>query len=254
MSKENLAKLMAILARNLDQQVLSIDLTKSFDDNGGDSIMLMSTMTDLKKMNWMVPLNLFEPPHILQDVAQHIDDSSNQQATANFKIERFADVQDKDELIDMCNRCFAERSVLEPLVNANAPDLLLSKSAADIDQKRSLSLVVFDTKAKRYIGGAFVHDFIENDYRFSEAIKPVIEIIEDLKNPFQQESDTSNLLYISMRYAEPNLSAAMHIEIFQQLMTAVIDVAKKNNFRGIVSVSTSPVTAVSYIEIIRYLL
>ena len=111
MSKENVEKFMQVLARNLNQQVSSIDLTKSFDDNGGDSIALMSTVKDLRQMNWMVSLDLFEPPNSLQDIIQYVE-NCKQQAAERLKIERFANVHDKDELIDMCSRSFAELNII----------------------------------------------------------------------------------------------------------------------------------------------
>ena len=242
---ENVEKFMQVLARNLNQQVSSIDLTKSFDDNGGDSIALMSTVKDLRQMNWMVSLDLFEPPNSLQDIIQYIE-NCKQQAAERLTIERFANVRDKDELIDMCSRSFAERNILERLLKITASDLhVVSKSVADMDSKRSLSLVVFDTNLKRYVGGAFVHDFMEDDHNILSVIAPIAEIVDYVKKSFQQESNTNNLLYIALRFAEPNLSAAIHVEIFQLLMVAIMNVAKENNFCGVVSISTSPVTAVS---------
>ena len=252
MSKENVEKFMQVLARNLNQQVSSIDLTKSFDDNGGDSIALMSTVKDLRQMNWMVSLDLFESPNSLQDIIQYVE-NCKQQAAERLKIERFANVRDKDELIDMCSRSFAERNILEGLLETTASDLHVeSKSVADLDSKRSLSLVVFDTNLKRYVGGAFMHDFMENDYKTPKVIAPITEIVDYLKKSFQQESDTNNLLYIALRFAEPNLSAAIHVEIFQLLMVAIMNVAKENNFRGVVSVTINPVTAVSIVKLFLY--
>ncbi len=157
MSKESVEKFLQVLARNLNQQVSNIDLMKSFDDNGGDSIALMSTVKDLRQMNWVISLDLFEPPNSLLDIIQCVE-NCKQKAAERLKIERFANVRDKDELIDMCSRSFAERIILERLLKIKASDLhVVCKSAADIDSKRSLSLVVFDINLKRYVGGAFIY-------------------------------------------------------------------------------------------------
>ena len=90
-----------------------------------------------------------------------------------------------------------------------------------------------------------MYDVMEDDHNILNVIAPIAEIVDYLKKSFQQESDTNNLLYIAFRFAEPNLSAAIHVEICQLLMVAIMNVAKENNFRGVVSISTSPVTAVS---------
>ena len=47
MSSEKIQTLLQVVAKNLNLSASNIDLAKSFDDNGGDSLALMSTLNDL---------------------------------------------------------------------------------------------------------------------------------------------------------------------------------------------------------------
>ena len=190
---------------------------------------------------------MFEWPHTLQDVVRYLDNNFHDYEAARLKIERFADVHDKIKLIDMCSRSFVEKSVLERLLNITVNDYSsFNVTLAENDKKRLLSVAVYDTITERYVGGAFLSDCTERNYNWSDALQPIAEIIDYVEKSFRDKVKEENqLLYVDMLFADPDLSAAIHLEIMQLLLTAVTDVAKGNNYLGIATLATNSVSAVS---------
>ena len=47
------------VVKNLNQLISNVHFAKSFDEIGGNSFALLSTLEDLSKANIMIPLHLF---------------------------------------------------------------------------------------------------------------------------------------------------------------------------------------------------
>ena len=148
-----------VIANNLNTSIQHIDVTKSFDENGGDSIILLSLMKELKERYGECSIEFFEPPNNIQDLVNYINGKRAKKFKgSNMKIVRFADVENKDDLINMCCRSFTEKNVLCSSIGIRVEDMLPHvQELADEDAKHTLSLAVYDTLSKNYVGGAFLH-------------------------------------------------------------------------------------------------
>ena len=245
-SKIDLA--LSIISTYLNTSVQNIDVTKTFDENGGDSIILLSIVKELKKFNLECPIELFESPNTLQDLFTHIKESNEagqKSEKSNLKVYRYADIQEKELLLDMCSRSFAEKNYLFTSYGISARDLLsYLRSLAAEDLKHPLSLVVYDTLAKKYVGGVFLHNYAAEDFVFSEKMYPIRDIITLLETPHELKEAKENILYVAMCYAEPESPSTTHLETFYLLVKEIYETAKKNKYRAIVSATSHLVTEV----------
>ena len=77
--------------------------------------------------------------------------------SCNLKIVRFADAENKEELIDMYCRSFAEKNILFSSCNILAEDILpFVQGLIEEDAKYLLSFAVYNTLSCRSTGGAFL--------------------------------------------------------------------------------------------------
>ena len=67
---------------------------------------------------------------------------------------------------------------------------------------------------------------------------------KDVEKPLEERAIEKMNCCMCLLYAKPTLPAAIHVKIIQSLMSALTDVAEKNNFRGIASLSTNHIIAV----------
>ena len=89
----------------------------------------MSVIKELRQLNFQGFITeLFEPPHTLQDLLDYMDNKKADKVKAdnscNLKIVRFAEAENKEELIDMYCLSFAEKNILFSSCNILAEDIL----------------------------------------------------------------------------------------------------------------------------------
>ena len=246
--KSKIDIVLSVISSYLNTSVQNIDVTKTFDESGGNSIILLSIIKELKKFNLKSSIELFEPPNTLQDILNYINEGNKvgqKSENNNLKIFRFADIQEKEILLDMCCRSFAEKNYLFSSYGIRARDVLsyLHSLAAE-DLKHPLSLVVYDAAAKKYVGGVFLYNYATEDFVFSEKMHPVRDIITLLATPHELKEAKEDILYVSMCYAETDLPSTTHLETFHLLVKEIYETAKKNKYRAIVSITAHLVTEV----------
>ena len=242
--------ILRIIASSLNTTAKNIDVRKTFDENGGDSIILLSVIKELKKFNFTSSIELFEPPNTVQDALNYLvgsDKKYKKPEGNNMKVSFFADLhqQEKEKLLDMCCRSFSEKNILFSTYGVSVQDILpYLHSLADEDAKHPLSLAVYDAALKKYVGGAFLHNYAAEDFIFAEKMYPIRDILTLLETPHELKEEKKDILYLAMRYAEPDLPSTTHLETFHLLARELYETAKKNNYRAIVSVAAHPVTQV----------
>ena len=238
-----------IIASYLNTTAQDIDINKTFDENGGDSIILLSVVKELKKLNFKSSIEFFEPPNTLQDVLNYITgcDKAHMNSEGNdLRILPFADVglQEKHALLDMCCRSFSEKNILSSCGISVQDILPYVHSLVEEDMKHPLSVVIYDAVSKKYVGGAFLHTYAADDFVFSEKLYPIRDVLTLLETPHELKEEKKDILYIAMRYAEPNLPSTTHVETFHMLARKTYEIARKNNYRAIVSAAAHLVTQV----------
>ena len=233
-----------ILAKQLDIPVQTIEVSKTFEENGGNSIILLLIIRELQQLNLDAPIELFQSPNSLQDLLNFITDRATEQLKKNkLRVERFADIDQKDALINMCCRCFTETNPYYLACDIRIPTLLpFVQNLADEDSKNPLSLVVYDEDTKQYVGGAFLCNYAAG-LNFAVG-DPLREVVLYLSNPHQLQCEKDKFLCIALGYAEAAMSAGLHVEIFRLLFQEIVNIAKNNNFAGIVSLTAHLFTQV----------
>ena len=241
-----------ILAQHLNIPVQNIDVTKSFDENGGDSIILMSVIKELRQLNLQGSITeLFEPPNTLQDLLDYMDSEKASKVRAdnscNLKIKRFADAENKEELIDMYCRSFAEKNILFSSCNILAEDILpYVLSIIEEDAKYLLSFVVYDTLSGRFTGGAFLFSQAASENVVCpEKMYPIRDLNSSLTSPHVLSTEKKNILYLKAFYAEPSLPSAINLETFRLLAKQSYLIAEESNLQAIATVAV-PFTKVCH--------
>ena len=242
----NYNTVLRVIANNLNTSVQNIDVTKSFDENGGNSTALLSVIKELNDLNKECDITLFEPPHSLQDLLNFIYGTRAKHINGNnIKVMRFADVENKDNLINMCCRSFTEKNDLCSSIGIRIEDMLPHiQELADEDTKHPLSLAVYDTCSMNYVGGAFLHNYAAENFTYTEKMHPIRNLFEYLETPHLIQAEKKDILHLAMCYAEPNVSSTRHLEVFQLLGTETCKIAKRHNFHAIASVAAHVVTQV----------
>ena len=247
-SKSDIA--LRVIASSLNTTAQNIDVRKTFDENGGDSIVLLSVIKELKKFHFASSIELFEPHNTLLDALNYlvgINKTYKKSEGNNLKVSSFADLhqQEKEKLLDMCCRSFSEKNILFSTYGVSVQDILpYIRSLADEDVKHPLSLAVYDAASKKYVGGAFLHNYAAEDFVFAEKMYPMRDVLTFLETPHELKEEKKDVLYVAMCYAETDLPSTIHLETFHLLAREINDIAKKNNYRAIVSVAAHIVTQV----------
>lgn len=233
-----------IIAKHLAIPVENLKVNRTFDQNGGNSVKLLSIIKELKQLDLEIPVELFQRPKTLNDLLNHIGNCSVKQFKRNnLTIRRFSESNQKDVLIDMFCRSFNEKN---PYALAYSNPKFFSSYAqclVDEDTKRPFSLVAYDEDSKQYVGGAFLHNYAtEFDIKIEE---PMLEVFNFLENPHQLKGEKIQFLYIAVAFAEPALmSSGIHLEIFRLIQPEIMKIAKDNNFVGVVAVTAHIFTQV----------
>jgi acyl carrier protein len=270
MSRESADVTLQLIADHLNISVTSLDVNRTYEELGGDSVTLLRLINSLKSKSIPIPIPVFNSPNTIQDVItyaqrennptshEHDLDLDHQQQQRQhrhpnvYRIEPYADVADKEHLISMCCRSFLTNNLLASLAGVSSEEFTAYvRNYHDADTRRPLSIAVYDTTRGEYVGGSFLCSFTQDHPQgpTSKALLALQHVVENLEDPYKRligEDSASSLLYTALMYAEPSLSPSEHLAIFHRAHSEVIDIARRSGFRGVVATQAHYVTQVHY--------
>lgn len=268
MSRQSADFTLQLIADHLNISMTSLDVSRTYEELGGDSVTLLRLINSLKSKSIAIPIPVFNTPNTIQDVLSYVqrkdqptshehdlglDHQQHQnQHLSVYRIELYADVANKEHLINMCCRSFLTSSLLDVLAGMSNDDLTAYvRNYHDADARRPLSIAVYDTTRDEYVGGSFLCSF-NQDYPHGPTSKAFLldqYVVESLEEPYKRligEEAASALLYVALTYAEPSLSPSEHLAIVYLVQSEVFEIARRNEFRGVVATNTHYVTQVHY--------
>jgi acyl carrier protein len=127
MSRESADVTLQLIADHLNISMTSLDVSRTYEELGGDSVTLLRLINSLKSKSIPIPIPVFNSPNTIQDVLTYVQrkdqptshehdlglDHQQHQHPSVYRIEPYADVADKEHLINMCCRSFITNNLVD---------------------------------------------------------------------------------------------------------------------------------------------
>ncbi|KAL7294817.1 hypothetical protein TKK_0011746 [Trichogramma kaykai] len=240
-----------------------INLQSNFYELGGNSLNSVYMVLKLREKGFFIGITDFIIAKSIGEILSKLSsdkESENQESdkSKEFQMEMLNDSH-KNEVIEMITESFITKADLErwllPNIKHEDYNVLMQELWVPLVEK-NLSFIIKSTKDNKMLSVALNFDARdEPEVHIDSKLSIIFDFLESIEAPVREgklPQGKGQIFHTFMMATSNDLSPAENVIMMRLMEEKCLEVAKKNNFAGILTTNTSPLTQQLGTDVFKY--
>ena len=245
-------KALNILAINLNIPTNAVARHLSFFELGGNSVNMISTIVQLRDHGLHIPIEVFSQAKTVQQIIDNVSVSfcplHQRMRTDKYMVKRLLEVPERSKIVEILAESFIVKEPLDVLLGVTKDEIMpFAESLYNEALKNDYSLLVVDSNNK-IVGGDFLFDYFDGvQVKHHESMTPILSLLSEFEDEVKvdiRSQDSLDLLFNYCLCVHKDLPHADQVQICYLIEGAVLEIARKFGFGGVITNNTNPATQV----------